>query len=589
MTSSIRLADVSKRFRLHRHSVDRMLSWMSLPSRSRDFWALRHIDIEVPRGRTLGIVGPNGAGKSTLLKIVTGTLVPTAGQVHVAGRVAALLELGTGFHPEFTGRQNIRVNGQLLGLTPDEIARHEREIIAFSELGPFIDQPLRTYSSGMVLRLGFAIAASVEPQILIVDEALAVGDARFSQKCIRRIREFREAGCTILFVSHDAMAVSTLCDEAILLDQGRLVHRGAPDEVLERYGALLALQGQGNSEMRVRWVAPGEATEEPAATRYGSFQALVAGIELLRDDDGSHSDVFLPGATLRLVLTVLFLSEIENPTVGIMIRDRLGVDVFGTNTALLGMKLGTFAAGDSARIEVRLPLLLGDGDYTITAAVHRDETHLEECYDWTDRLAIFQVRSASRPTCSGRVRLNSQWTCERQARDGATLPEALTAVFGAFADPLPLEGLSPAPFLGGFHGVERTSHDVPFRWCGRRGWFVFRPTHARLVLAVGLPPLEGDGDARRISLRSVAAGEVGSCRLDAELGLAEFTLPASCLGRPGLYELAVDAAWREPTDSGPGRELGVALYALRTIPDGEGLPPWDAIVQSNSSAESSAS
>ncbi|HQH12972.1 MAG TPA: ABC transporter ATP-binding protein, partial [Candidatus Sumerlaeota bacterium] len=199
--------------------MDRILDWVvpGAGKRYRDFWALRQVSFSIPKGRSVGIIGANGAGKSTLLKLISGTAKPTSGEVRVQGKIAALLELGMGFHAEFTGRQNIRMNGKLLGLTDDELDERIPKIIAFSELGDFIDQPLRTYSSGMYVRLGFSVVASVDPDILIVDEALSVGDLHFQQKCIRRIREFHEQGTTLLFVSHDPGAVKLLCEEAILL------------------------------------------------------------------------------------------------------------------------------------------------------------------------------------------------------------------------------------------------------------------------------------------------------------------------------------------------------------------------------------
>jgi len=229
----ISLRQVSKVFRLYNNPTDRLMEWVLPVKRHQEFHALRDITLEIPKGRTIGLIGQNGAGKSTLLKLITGTLLPTYGTMEIRGRVAALLELGTGFHPEFTGRQNIYVNGQLLGMSREELVKLEPEIIAFTELGPFIDQPVRTYSSGMVLRLGFSIAAAMNPELLIIDEALSVGDARFSQKCIRRIREFRDEGTTILFVSHDPGAVTTLCDEAVLLERGAVRSRGLPKDILE--------------------------------------------------------------------------------------------------------------------------------------------------------------------------------------------------------------------------------------------------------------------------------------------------------------------------------------------------------------------
>ncbi|MEO8377679.1 MAG: ABC transporter ATP-binding protein [Candidatus Sumerlaeota bacterium] len=399
----ISLNHVSKKFKLYKRPSDRLLEWSGFGNRHGEFHALRDINMTVPEGRTMGIVGVNGAGKSTLLKLITGTLLPTEGTIEIRGRVAALLELGTGFHPEFTGRQNIHVNGQLLGLSPERVRELELEIIGFSELGGFIDQPLRTYSSGMVVRLGFSIAASVQPQVLIIDEALSVGDARFSQKCIRRIKEFREQGTTILFVSHDPNAVMTLCDEAILLNEGRIVGAGIPRDILEEYNALLAAKGSGNMEMRISRGSREDISL--AVRRHGSFEAFISNLKLVRSN-GSASDVYTPMETMKIQFRAHFQTAVEAPTIGFMIKDRLGLNLYGTNSFLKARACGPFAPGDAADIEIAVPLRLAYGDYSITVAIHHDETHLDKCYEWTDNAAIFHIRHEGKPDWSGMVVLD---------------------------------------------------------------------------------------------------------------------------------------------------------------------------------------
>src|SRR5262249_2947814 len=241
-TPRVSVRGLWKTFKLYRHPLHRFAHSFTGARRYQPtlFHALEDVSFDVSPGACVAFIGPNGAGKSTLLKILTGTLAPTVGTARVEGRVASLLELGTGFHPLFTGRQNVFYNARFLGLTDDEIRDRLGEIEAFSELGAFLERPLRTYSSGMQIRLAFSVAASVSPDILVVDEVLAVGDAYFQQKCIRRIREFREQGVTILVVSHDPSAVKTLCDRALLLHDGRIAEDGAPVGVLERYNALIA-------------------------------------------------------------------------------------------------------------------------------------------------------------------------------------------------------------------------------------------------------------------------------------------------------------------------------------------------------------
>lgn len=443
----ISVRQLHKTFKLYRRPSDRMLEWFLPVRRHESFHALRDVNLEIPAGRTLGIVGANGAGKSTLLKLITGVLLPTKGEVEVKGRVAALLELGTGFHPEFTGRQNIHVNGQLLGISPEEMLALEPEIIAFSELGAFIDQPIRTYSSGMYLRLGFSIAACVQPEILIVDEALSVGDARFSQKCIRRIREFRDHGATILFVSHDPGAVSLLCDEAVLLDRGMVRASGTPKDILDEYNALLAAQGTGNSEMTISRPVRLGGVAQPR--RHGTFQALIHELVLM-DAAGSETTVFAPGDEVTIRLRAMFLTPVRDPTVGISIRDRLGQDLYGTNTALKRVALGEFAPGDVALVEVRLRIPFGFGDYSLTVAIHDDENHLESCYEWTDNAAIFSIRLREKLDWSGLVELQPSFTHRREKPDGSVLAAALRTRFGDL--PFVLDAgaeRSPSPFLHG--------------------------------------------------------------------------------------------------------------------------------------------
>ncbi len=579
----IQLRHVSKRFRLYEGPRQRLMAWLGLPSGARDFWALRDISLHVPEGRTVGIIGPNGAGKSTLLKLMTGTLIPTEGEIDVKGRVAALLELGTGFHPEFTGRQNIHINGRLLGLSNEELAAAERDIVAFSELGPFIDQPIRTYSSGMVVRLGFSIAAASRPDVLIVDEALAVGDARFSQKCIRRMKDFRESGCTILFVSHDAHAVTTLCDEAVLLDQGCVVSRGPARDVLEQYGALLASKGEGNVEMSVHWTGRGDIESE-VPRRSGTFHAMVANVELV-DAKDNVTDSVTSGECCTIRVRVVFLGRVSAPTVGVLIRDHLGTDVFGTNTALLGLELGDFEPGEILDLSLCLPLPLGEGDYSLTVAVHQDETHLQECYDWTDRAAAFRVLPPKDKRGYGRVQLHPEATAQRPA-EANSAADAIAAVFPKLPNPLRPGDAIPTPFLSGF-GVIEGEADVMFRWMAKRGVFAFRPETERLVIAVVAPPAEESDSAIRVTLSCVGNGECGHAELTEQYAVLDFVLPRDATDAPRLFELAVDRVWREP--GGAQRELGLAVYVVASLQKGEPLPTWDAMTRSKSLATSSAS
>lgn len=380
----IRVENLSKSYKIYRRRSDRLREWMSFGHRKyhHEHCALRDVSLSVGKGEVLGIIGMNGAGKSTLLKILTGTTRATSGTVQVAGRVAALLELGTGFHPEFTGRENVMVNGKLLGLSQREISSKIDEIKEFSELGEFFEQPVRTYSSGMYVRLAFSLASSVAPDILIIDEALSVGDAYFQQKCLQRIREFKARGTTILFVSHDALAVRLMCDEVALMDHGKIVAKGEANDLLDLYNALLARKEGDGKEYVVK---RGENGLES-----GNLKATIEKVSL-KDSHGSPLQAVVAGSKFRVEVDLTFGHPLDNPTVGILIRDRLGYDVFGTNTAEMGLNTGRFVAGQRATIEFDARANLGPGAYTITVAIHDGNTHIAECYQWVDRILTFTV------------------------------------------------------------------------------------------------------------------------------------------------------------------------------------------------------
>jgi lipopolysaccharide transport system ATP-binding protein len=363
----------------------------------------------VAPGEAVGIIGMNGAGKSTLLKILTGTTQPTEGAVQIEGRVAALLELGLGFHPDFTGRQNAMIAAQLMGLPAREIATLMPKIEAFAEIGQYLDQPLRTYSTGMGVRLAFSVATAARPEILILDETLSVGDAYFGHKCIRRVREFREAGTTLLFVSHDPTAVKTLCDRAILLDAGRLIQDGPPDRVLDYYNALIAKREANHEIMRAE-VAGGRMT-----TRSGTFEARLAEVDLL-DGEGRPARAFSVGDEARIRVLVHFTSTVVAPTVGILIRDRVGNDIFGTNTFHMGPIEGSWEPGDEMEVEFHVELNLGAGSYTLTVALCSDSTHLVDNYDWWDKVIAFNVVPGPMPYFIGSASLPIRFRAQRHER-----------------------------------------------------------------------------------------------------------------------------------------------------------------------------
>jgi len=370
------------------------------------FWVLRGITFSVARGESVGIVGLNGAGKSTLLKILTGTTQPTEGEVRIDGRAAALLELGMGFHPDFTGRQNVMVAGQLMGLPTQDLAALLPSIAAFSEIGEYLDQPVRTYSTGMALRLAFSVATAARPDVLIVDETLSVGDAYFQHKCLRRLKDFKDAGTTTLFVSHDPAAVKSLCGRALLIDGGRLIQDGPPDRVLDYYNALIARR-EANQE-----ILQAEAERGRTTTRSGTFEARITEIDLL-DADGRPARAFMVGDGGRIRTRILFTATVVAPTVGILIRDRLGNDVFGTNSFFVAPIEGTYGLGDELIVDFDLRLNLGVGTYTLTVAVHGDATHLVTSYDWWDKVLGFQIVPGPQPHFVGSAWLPVRLHAER--------------------------------------------------------------------------------------------------------------------------------------------------------------------------------
>jgi lipopolysaccharide transport system ATP-binding protein len=296
----------------------------------------------------------------------------------------AALELGLGFHPDFTGRQNLFTSGALLGLGAAQIERLVPEIEDFAEIGPYLDDPVRTYSSGMQLRLAFSLATAVRPDVLLIDEALAVGDAYFQQKCMMRIRQFRKEGTTLLLVSHDPVAVKSLCDRAVLLDQGLLVREGPPDGVLDYYNAIIAKQ---HADYEIRQGE--ELGGGKVSTRSGDGRAVIERVEL--SDESGPTRAFRVGAAMRIEVHGRTEKPIEDLTVGISIRDRVGNEIFGTNTRHLGFERSAVGPCTAFRADFRLPLNLGIGHYTVTVALHAGVVHLEGNYDWWDQIRAFQV------------------------------------------------------------------------------------------------------------------------------------------------------------------------------------------------------
>ncbi len=367
----VSVLNLSKVYPLYARPVDRLVESLPFAStRHTDFAALSDITFDVANGEMMALVGPNGCGKSTLLQIVAGILPPTRGLVRVQGRVAALLELGAGFNPEFTGRENVYLNAELLGLSRPAIHRALPQIEAFAEIGPFLDRPVKEYSTGMYVRLAFATAIHVEPEVLIVDEVLAVGDARFANRCVRKFDELKQRGVTMLFVSHDLGLVKRLADRAIFLLNGRAQYVGETKEAINRYVAHVHTDD----------VEPTLLDSDQVG--HGDGESRITRVKLL------PADKLPSGEMLTVEATVRFRTAQPVPVCGLLIRNRQGIDVYGTNTRIEGAVLGPVEAGDIVVVRFTFAANLARGEYTITVATQHPNGASQ---DWLDDVLGFTI------------------------------------------------------------------------------------------------------------------------------------------------------------------------------------------------------
>lgn len=398
--NAISVDGVWKKFRLYHEKNQYLKSAVMRGRRSRyeDFWALKDVSFEVPHGEAFGIIGSNGSGKSTLLKCLAGILTPDRGQMKADGRVAALLELGAGFHPDLSGRENISLNGAILGMSSREVERKLNDVVGFAGLERFIDTPVKNYSSGMVVRLGFAVAINVEPEVLIIDEVLAVGDEEFQQRCFQKIESFRREGRTIIFVSHGLSQVAQFCDRALWLEKGCTKSVGPAHEVVARYtGAThhstdLILGEENDSE-----------------TRWGSGEVQITRV-VLHDGQGSESNVFESGRPFSIRVELNVRKPLEELVVGIRITHLHGANVFGTNTKRRGIVLNPSQGLGAVEFSVdSLPLLEGIFDLTVDASDNREVNpydHFEKAF----RFSVVQSDSFD----EGFTRVEGNWTQVQQ-------------------------------------------------------------------------------------------------------------------------------------------------------------------------------
>jgi lipopolysaccharide transport system ATP-binding protein len=403
---AVHIRGVSKSYPVYSRPADRLKEMLTFNSRSyhQDFWALRDVSLEIAKGSTFGLVGENGSGKSTLLQLIAGILKPTTGSVEVEGRVSALLELGSGFNGEFSGRENVFLNGAILGLSNKEIERLYPAIESFAEIGEFIGQPVKTYSSGMMVRLAFAVAINLDPDILLVDEALAVGDIYFRQRCMRKIHELHRRGVTIIFVSHSAVDIKSLAEQVVWLEHGRMMDAGDPERVVTKYLAAMVSkddsyrkkQSGSSTAMDQRStaaiIAPEVVEQIPNIDfRYGNRAAEVIGIAVL-NERGEELALLPQASTVTVRISLRANSEVAMPIVGFLIRNHLGIELAGTNTALEDVELPAFSPGDIYTIDFHLQLPeLYPAHFSFTPAIANGTLETFDVCDWVDNAISLQA------------------------------------------------------------------------------------------------------------------------------------------------------------------------------------------------------
>ncbi|ESX10607.1 MULTISPECIES: ABC transporter ATP-binding protein [unclassified Mesorhizobium] len=399
------VSHLSKRYANYESNLKRFAGWFGAPiTPTEEFWPVKDISFSISAGEALGLIGQNGAGKSTLLKLITGTVRPTEGTTHVGGRISAILELGLGFNPEFTGRQNAFHAGGLMGLSQARLAELMPHIEDFAEIGEFFDQPLRTYSSGMQARLAFALATAERPEVLIVDEVLSVGDSYFQHKSFDRIRGFRAAGTSIILVTHSLGDVRALCDRVILLDKGQVLKDGQPDEVVDYYNALIATKENKTLTVEQRREKGGWTF-----TRSGTFQVKASSLDLLDAESREPVKIASVGQLLVLRLVAKAEADVSRLVLGLMLRDRTGHVVWGTNTWHTKQAVENVKAGDEIEFQLPFTCTLGQGSYSFSPSLTSSDTHLENNYEWQDNALVFDVINTSQSFFIGTSALDAQF------------------------------------------------------------------------------------------------------------------------------------------------------------------------------------
>lgn len=376
---AIKITNLTKIYKLYSRNRDRLKDSLGLSKKARykEHYALKNVDMEVGTGESVGIIGVNGSGKSTILKIITGVLNATSGDVQINGRISALLELGAGFNQEYTGLENVYLNGTMMGFTEKEIDERLQDILDFADIGDFIHQPVKTYSSGMFVRLAFAVAINIDPEILIVDEALSVGDVFFQAKCYHKFEEFKKMGKTILFVSHDLTSIAKYCDRVILLNKGVKLAEGNPKDMVNMYKKLLVHQLDEETLEDVSGKSSiGEKSESgkawkdnfeinPTITDYGEKQAEIVDFAII-DQYGAYSSIIEKGSVYKVKAKIHFHETVKNPIFTITIKNKQGTDITGTNTMFERIETGTVNAGEERIVTYEQKMNLQGGDYLLS-------------------------------------------------------------------------------------------------------------------------------------------------------------------------------------------------------------------------------
>lgn len=378
---------VGKRYTKYASNLSRFANWFGASIQpDSEAWVLHDINFAIEKGQSLALIGSNGAGKSTLLKIITGTVRPSVGRVTLNGRVSAILELGLGFNPEFTGRANIYQAGGLMGFSHEQLSELMPEIEAFAELDEYFEQPLRVYSSGMQARLAFSLATAVRPDVLIVDEVLSVGDSYFQHKSFDKIRQFKEQGTAILFVSHSMGDVRALCDRVLLLERGTVLKDGEPDVVIDYYNAMIAEKENARLTIEQR-----RTKEGWSYTRSGTYEIIAETLELIDAETSAPVASARVGQKLILRLVARARADLGQLVLGYMLRDRTGHVVWGTNTWHTGQVLKGIENGEMVEFKLNFTCSLGPGSYSFSPALVSSDSHLENNYEWQDNALVFDV------------------------------------------------------------------------------------------------------------------------------------------------------------------------------------------------------